>query len=179
MDHFNLVIHVILMSNEPELNTPVRPQRFVVGPQDLASSISSETGDEFPASAGYSTHGCTDGDRRSRVLQPLLGPGELSVGVTVDISHTAPRRWAQKSPQPHATQVAKESSFFLKSVLPIPAEKLVEAGTSARLSRVNGCKAARPNELVEVPPCSARRMTGATKRGVDHDDLRKSLRSRV
>jgi fluoroacetyl-CoA thioesterase len=24
------------------------------------------------------------------VLQPLLGPGELSVGVTVDVSHTAP-----------------------------------------------------------------------------------------
>ena len=26
----------------------------------------------------------------SRVLKPLLGPGELSVGVTVDINHTAP-----------------------------------------------------------------------------------------
>ena len=26
----------------------------------------------------------------SRVLQPLLGPGELSVGVTVDVSHNAP-----------------------------------------------------------------------------------------
>jgi len=26
----------------------------------------------------------------SRVLVPLLGPGELSVGVTVDINHTAP-----------------------------------------------------------------------------------------
>ena len=26
----------------------------------------------------------------SRVLKPLCGPGELSVGGTVDISHTAP-----------------------------------------------------------------------------------------
>ena len=26
----------------------------------------------------------------ARVMQPLLGPGELSVGVTVDITHTAP-----------------------------------------------------------------------------------------
>jgi predicted thioesterase len=26
----------------------------------------------------------------ARVLKPLLEPGELSVGVTVDISHTAP-----------------------------------------------------------------------------------------
>lgn len=26
----------------------------------------------------------------ARVMQPLLGPGELSVGVTVDIRHTAP-----------------------------------------------------------------------------------------
>ena len=26
----------------------------------------------------------------ARALQPLLGPGELSVGVTVDITHSAP-----------------------------------------------------------------------------------------
>lgn len=26
----------------------------------------------------------------ARVMQPLLGPGELSVGVTVDITHIAP-----------------------------------------------------------------------------------------
>jgi fluoroacetyl-CoA thioesterase len=26
----------------------------------------------------------------ARVLQPLLGPGELSVGVTVNITHSAP-----------------------------------------------------------------------------------------
>ena len=26
----------------------------------------------------------------ARAMQPVLGPGELSVGVTVDITHTAP-----------------------------------------------------------------------------------------
>jgi hypothetical protein len=46
--------------------------------------------------------------------------------------------------------VAKESCFCLKSVAPIKAVKLDEDGTSGRLFRVNGCKAALQNVLVEV-----------------------------
>ena len=63
---------------------------IVVGPQDLASSISSQTGDEFPPVLATARMVALMEVAASRVLLPLLGPGELSVGVTVDINHTAP-----------------------------------------------------------------------------------------
>lgn len=63
---------------------------IVVGPQDLASSISGDTGDDFPPVLATARMVALMEIAASRVLVPLLGPGELSVGVTVDITHTAP-----------------------------------------------------------------------------------------
>jgi len=63
---------------------------LVVGPEDLASSISNEHGDSFPAVLATARMVALMEIAASRVLLPLLGPGELSVGVTVDITHTAP-----------------------------------------------------------------------------------------
>src|SRR4026207_287580 len=77
------------MSNEPDLNS-TGTATLVVGPQDLASSISSETGDEFPPVLATARLIAPMEIAAGRAVQPLLGPGELSVGVTVDISHTAP-----------------------------------------------------------------------------------------
>ena len=77
------------MSNEPELNTTATAT-LIVGPQHLASSISSETGDEFPPVLATARMIALMEVAASRLLLPLLGPGELSVGVTVDINHTAP-----------------------------------------------------------------------------------------
>ena len=77
------------MSNEPEPNT-TGTATLVVGPQDLASSIASVTGDSFPPVFATARMVALMEVAASRVLVPLLGPGELSVGVTVDINHTAP-----------------------------------------------------------------------------------------
>ena len=77
------------MSNEPEENA-TGTATLVVGPQDLASSISSDTGDDFPPVLATARMVALMEIAASRVLVPLLGPGELSVGVTVDINHTAP-----------------------------------------------------------------------------------------
>src|SRR5215510_6570807 len=74
---------------ELELNT-TGTATLIVGPQDLASSISSETGDSFPPVLATARMVALMEIAASRVLVPLLGPGELSVGVTVDITHTAP-----------------------------------------------------------------------------------------
>src|SRR6476646_3685528 len=74
---------------EPEL-TSTGTASLVVGPQHLASSISGETGDEFPPVLATARMIALMEVAASRVLIPLLGPGELSVGVTVDINHTAP-----------------------------------------------------------------------------------------
>jgi len=78
-----------MSEKEPELNI-IGTATLVVGPQDLASSISSQTGDEFPPVLATARMIALMEIAAGRVLQPLLGPGELSVGVTVDISHTAP-----------------------------------------------------------------------------------------
>ena len=74
---------------EPEQDT-IGIATLVVGPQDLASSISNDTGDDFPPVLATARMVALMEIAASRVLVPLLGPGELSVGVTVDITHTAP-----------------------------------------------------------------------------------------
>ena len=77
------------MQNELELNTTATAS-LTVGPQDLASSIASETGDSFPPVFATARMVALMEIAASRILVPLCGPGELSVGVTVDINHTAP-----------------------------------------------------------------------------------------
>ena len=80
---------MLLMSNEPEANA-IGTATLLVGPQDLASSISSESGDAFPPVLATARMVALMEIAASRVLVPMLGTGELSVGVTVDINHTAP-----------------------------------------------------------------------------------------
>src|SRR5215217_7731160 len=77
------------MSNQLEVNA-TGAATLIVGPQDLASSISSETADSFPPVLATARMVALMEIAASRVLIPLLNPGELSVGVTVDINHTAP-----------------------------------------------------------------------------------------
>ena len=77
------------MPNEPELNATATAS-LIVGPDDLASSLPIEMGDQFPAVLATARMVALMEIAAARVLQPLLGPGELSVGVTVEISHTAP-----------------------------------------------------------------------------------------
>ena len=77
------------MPNEPELNATATAE-LVVGPNDLASSFPDEMGDQFPAVLATARMIALMEVAAARVLKPLLEPGELSVGVTVDITHTAP-----------------------------------------------------------------------------------------
>jgi fluoroacetyl-CoA thioesterase len=77
------------MSHEPQPDT-LATATLIVGQQDLASSIASETGDSFPPVFATARMVALMEIAASRVLVPLCGPGELSVGVTVDINHTAP-----------------------------------------------------------------------------------------
>ena len=77
------------MSGEPEIDATANAE-LIVGPSDLASSISVKGGDEFPAVLATARMVALMETAAARVLQPFLGPGELSVGVTVDIIHSAP-----------------------------------------------------------------------------------------
>src|SRR6185436_3784608 len=74
--------------NELETNAAATAQ-LIVGPEDLASSLPIETGDAFPQVLATARMVALMEIAAARVLKPLLGPDELSVGVTVDITHTA------------------------------------------------------------------------------------------
>jgi fluoroacetyl-CoA thioesterase len=76
-------------NKEPEIDA-VATAQLVVGPMDLASSLSAEHGDTFPAVLATARMVALMETAAARVLQPLLCPGELSVGVTVDVTHSAP-----------------------------------------------------------------------------------------
>ena len=78
-----------MLSPEPIPGT-IATAELVVGPHDLASSLPQDKGDEFPAVLATARMIALMEIAGSRLLQPFLGPGELSVGVTVDVSHTAP-----------------------------------------------------------------------------------------
>ena len=56
---------------------------------DLADALNAEARDTFPPVFATSRMIALMEIASSRVLLPFLDPGELSVGVTVDVSHTA------------------------------------------------------------------------------------------
>jgi predicted thioesterase len=73
---------------EPEINTTASAEIFVSA-TDLASALSLDARDSYPPVFATSRMVALMEVASSRLLQPFLGPGELSVGVTVDVSHTA------------------------------------------------------------------------------------------
>jgi len=70
---------------------------------DLASALNLKPGDAFPPVLATARMIALMEIAGARVLQPLLQPGELSVGVTVDIVHTAAT--------PKGVTVAAEAHF--------------------------------------------------------------------
>ncbi|KAF4832565.1 Fluoroacetyl-CoA thioesterase [Colletotrichum siamense] len=89
---------------------------FRVKPTDLASAISTDPQDEFPSV--FATSGLVTILKITsvRVLKPYLEPGQLSVGVTVDVSHTAPTP-GDALVTAEATYKAKEGKRFVFDVL--------------------------------------------------------------
>src|SRR5687767_10135532 len=74
---------------ELELNATGAAE-ILIGPEHLASALPIEMGDAFPKVFATARMIGLMEIAAARVLQPLLGPGELSVGVTVDVTHNAP-----------------------------------------------------------------------------------------
>ena len=99
---------------EPELNATATAE-WVVGPADLASALPIETDDEFPPVFATARMIGLMEIAAGRLLQPLLGPGELSVGVTVDVSHTAPTPLGAKVTAT-ARYAGREGRLFLFEV---------------------------------------------------------------
>jgi len=74
---------------EPELNATMSAE-LVVSTADLASALPLEPLDTFPNVFATARLVALMEIASARLLRPSLGSGELSVGVTIDISHTAP-----------------------------------------------------------------------------------------
>jgi fluoroacetyl-CoA thioesterase len=64
--------------------------RLVVAQSDLASALQLEPQDAYPEVFATSRMIALMEVASGRLLQPHLKAGELSVGVTLDVSHTAP-----------------------------------------------------------------------------------------
>jgi predicted thioesterase len=104
---------VIFNANMPELEIGATAiAELVVGPADLASSISNEYGDAFPEVLATARMVALMETAAARVMQPLLGPGELSVGVTVNITHTAPTA-AGVLVTAHARYTGRDGKLFV------------------------------------------------------------------
>ena len=63
---------------------------YAVRESDLASALTLDSEDRFPRVFATSRMVSVMELAAARVLRPLLGPGELSVGITIDVTHTAP-----------------------------------------------------------------------------------------
>ena len=63
---------------------------LVVGPADLANALSLAASDGFPAVFATARMVALMEIASARVLQPCLGAGQLSVGVSVEVTHSAP-----------------------------------------------------------------------------------------
>lgn len=74
--------------SEPELRS-VAVAQLTVTENDLASALRFEPGDQFPAVFATARLVALMEVAAARLLRPLLKPGEHSVGVSVDIVHTA------------------------------------------------------------------------------------------
>jgi len=75
--------------SEPTLNATASA-KLIVSDADLASALPLEDGDTFPAVFATARLVALMEIAAARVLGPFLGLGELSVGVSVDVKHTAP-----------------------------------------------------------------------------------------
>lgn len=80
---------------------------FVVQSRDLASAICPENvPDQFPRILATSRLVAVMEIASARLLQPLLAPGQLSVGVSMSITHSAPT--------PEGARITAEATYVGK-----------------------------------------------------------------
>lgn len=100
--------------SEPTLNSSASAS-LTVGPSDLASALSLEPADVFPDVFATSRLVALMELAAARLLRPHLRPGELSVGVSLEVSHTAPTP-PGATVTATATFVARDGKLFVFEV---------------------------------------------------------------
>ena len=98
---------------------------------DLASTVSTDPQDQFPDVFATSKMIALMELAGAQVLRPLLKHGELSVGVTVDVTHSAPTSVGEKV-SATATYVGREGKLFIFDVKAEDAAGEIGRGTHRR-----------------------------------------------
>ena len=103
------------MRRDPELNGSASAEMHVSA-ADLASALNFEATDSYPAVFATSRMVALMEVAASRILRPLLAPDELSVGVSIDVTHTAPTP-AGARVVATARYLGREEKFYLFEVV--------------------------------------------------------------
>lgn len=103
--------------NEPEPNANATATATLrVGPADLAGALSEDPEEAFPPVLATTKMIALMELAAARLLRPLLGPGELTVGVTVDITHSAATP-AGAQATATARYLGRDGKFYLFEVV--------------------------------------------------------------
>ncbi len=104
---------------------------YPVKPEDLASAVGVGAEDEFPEVLATSRVIGLMEVAAARLLQPLLKPGELSVGVGIDIKHFAPTP-VNEEVKVVATFTAQDGKLYLFAVEVFDSAGKVASGKHSR-----------------------------------------------
>lgn len=104
---------------------------WTVTTEDLASALSADPRDQFPDVFATSRMIALMELAAARAMRSLLAEGELSVGVTVEISHSAPTACGE-TVRATARYVGQEGKLYLFEVLAEDAGGEIGRGTHRR-----------------------------------------------
>jgi fluoroacetyl-CoA thioesterase len=123
--------HIVFIAMSEPVVDSTASARLTVTPSDLADTLNLEPGDSFPPVFATSRMVGLMEVAAARVLGPHLGDGEASVGVSVDVVHTA-------ATPPGATVTAtarflrREGKLFLFEVSAVDNAGEIGRGTHKR-----------------------------------------------
>ena len=110
----------VLLSKMASTSTPkpgmLTTAKLKVSSSDLASAISTEPQDAFPDVFATSRLVAIMEIASARALQHLLQPGQLSVGVSLDVTHSAPTP-PGATVTAEATYVGQERNLYVFNVV--------------------------------------------------------------
>src|SRR5437660_931111 len=128
---------------DPEIGATGQVE-LIVGEADLASALSPISGDPYPAVFATTQAIALCELAAGRVLAPLLSKGELSVGVIVDVKHTA-------APPPGARVSATARYTGREAVLVVA---VVVGATAAGVVFANGAEVVEASVFAALRPRS-------------------------
>ncbi len=104
---------------------------YVVRDSDAASMFTLEAADRFPRVFATSRMLSVMEVAAARVMRPLLASGELSVGIAIDVTHTAPTP-VGGTVRATATFVAREGKRYVFDVVAVDDGGEIGRGRHAR-----------------------------------------------